>query len=98
MKGFIYFVRYGIPALFITVGFIVLFTVEESGHAWTGWAGFTGAGLSVLLLNVLHRMGHHSHLDREVDDAAREHFDKHGRWPDDAALHHFEKHRRWPDE
>jgi hypothetical protein len=79
----LFFVRYGLPAVLVLIGLVILLTVDDRGEAWTGWAGFTGAGISGLLLNVLHRTGHHSHLDREADEAARRHFDEHGRWPEE---------------
>ena len=39
--------------------------------------------LIVWLLNLLFRMSVQSNLDREREEAAREYFDEHGRWPDD---------------
>ena len=49
-------VRYGIPALLILAGLAALLFGPD-GAALEGWALFTGAGLSVLLLNVLYRVG-----------------------------------------
>ena len=45
------------------------------------WAGFTGAGLAVLLINVLVRIGNEGERDREREETARRYFDEHGRWP-----------------
>ena len=76
-------VRYGIAGALILVGQIVL--VADSGPegaGWEGWALFTGAGVAVLLLNVLFRMGVEGDRDREREEAARRYFDEHGRWPD----------------
>ena len=73
-------VRYGIPAALILAGLVCLFAAP-SGTAFEGWAAFTGAGLSVLLLNVLHRIGVQGDSERDREDAAREHFSKHGSWP-----------------
>ena len=42
-----------------------------------------GAGLAVLLLNVLYRYGATGDQERQDEDDAREYFGKHGRWPDD---------------
>ena len=76
------FVRYGVPALMIVVGAVVFFLVDDRVEAFTGWAGFTGAGLAVLLLNVFYRIGASGDEERDEEAEAREYFDKHGRWPD----------------
>ena len=75
------FVRYGIPVVLIVLG-QVLALVADEGVALEAWAMFTGAGVSVLLLNVLYRMGVQGDRDRDREDAARRYFDEHGRWPD----------------
>ena len=61
-------VRYGIPAALIVAGFVILFTTEGS-LKWDGWAMCVGAGLSVLLLNLLFRIG--AQGDREREDEER---------------------------
>jgi hypothetical protein len=77
-------VRYGIPAALILAGLIVL--VATSGDTRVeGWALFTGAGLSVLLLNILFRFGVKGEEDRAEEDAARAFFDEHGEWPEEKA-------------
>ena len=42
-----------------------------------------GAGLALLLLNVLFRYGAKGDRERDAEEAAREYFGKHGRWPDE---------------
>ena len=42
-----------------------------------------GAGLALLLLNVLYRYGAEGDRERDDEEAAREYFGKHGRWPDE---------------
>jgi high-affinity Fe2+/Pb2+ permease len=74
--------RYGLPALLVLAGFVILFTVDGSTR-WEGWAMCVGAGLAVLLLNVLYRYGATGDQERQDEDDAREYFGKHGRWPDD---------------
>jgi hypothetical protein len=48
-----------------------------------GWALFTGAGVAVLLLNMLFRIGAEGDKDRDREQEARDYFTEHGRWPDD---------------
>ncbi|HLM28247.1 MAG TPA: hypothetical protein VK304_14900 [Thermoleophilaceae bacterium] len=72
-------VRYGIPAAFVLAGFVVLVLDND---AWVAWAGFVGAGIAVLLLNVLFRMSFQGEADRDREQEARDFFDRHGRWPD----------------
>ena len=78
------FVRYGIPALLVLAG-VVCLLVAPSGSKGEGFALFTGAGLSVLLLNVLFRMGVSGDRERDREEAARTYFAEHGSWPADTA-------------
>jgi hypothetical protein len=75
-------VRYGIPGVLIVAGFVVLATAGGASR-WEGWAMCVGAGLSVLLLNLLFRLGVESDKDRDAEAAAREYLGKHGHWPDE---------------
>jgi hypothetical protein len=75
-------VRYGLPAVLIVAGFAILAFADGSAR-WEGWAMCVGAGLSVLLINVLFRFGARGDREREAEEAAREYFARHGRWPDD---------------
>jgi hypothetical protein len=77
------FVRYGIPGVLELIGIVLLLTQDDSVEGFHGWALFTGAALSVLLMNVLFRIGVQGERERDDEDAAREYFDKHGRWPDE---------------
>jgi Zn-dependent protease with chaperone function len=75
-------VRYGIAAALILVGQIVLVASSgPNGAGWEGWALFTGAGVAVLLLNLLFRMGVQGDTERHREEAARRYFEEHGRWP-----------------
>jgi hypothetical protein len=76
-------VRYGLPAALIVAGFVILFAGSDSVR-WDGWAMCVGAGLALLLLNVLFRYGAKGDREREAEDAAREYFAQHGRWPDES--------------
>jgi hypothetical protein len=75
-------IRYVVPAVLVVVGFVILFTADESLR-WEGWAMCVGAGLAVLLLNVLYRYGASGDRERTAEDAAREYFSEHGHWPDE---------------
>ncbi len=57
------------------------------GHGKTAAAG-AGVGLvivaiSVWMINWMFRMSIASNRERDREEAAREYFDRHGRWPDD---------------
>lgn len=73
-------IRYGIPAAFILVGQVVVIATGD----WVSWAGFTGAGLAILLIGLLVRIGNAGDREREREEAARVYFDEHGRWPDES--------------
>ena len=75
-------IRYVVPAVLVVAGFVILFTTDESLR-WEGWAMCVGAGLAILLLNVLYRYGASGDRERSAEDAAREYFSEHGRWPDE---------------
>src|SRR5262245_39972541 len=74
--------RYGIPLALVLAGFVLLFTVEDEIR-WDGWAMLVGSGLSVLLLNVLFRLGVSGDKERDAEEAAREYLTAHGHWPDE---------------
>jgi hypothetical protein len=74
--------RYGLPAVLIVVGFVLLFTVEGNLR-WEGWAMCVGSGLSILLLNALFRFGSRGDRERDREIEAREFYAQHGRWPDE---------------
>ena len=75
-------VRYVFPAALVLAGIVILLAGGGSDNAAEGWALFTGAGVSILLLNVLFRIGVQGDRDREREEAARSYFDRHGHWPD----------------
>ena len=76
-------IRYVLPAVLVIVGFVILFVADDS-LKWDGWAMCVGAGLALLLLNVLFRYGAKGDRERDAEEAAREYFGKHGRWPDES--------------
>ncbi|NLT05246.1 MAG: hypothetical protein GXY03_02940 [Solirubrobacterales bacterium] len=74
-------IRYGIPVALFAAG-IVLLIVNPWDDGFHAWSLFTGAGIAVLLLNLLHRMGVDGDRDRDREERARRYFDEHGHWPD----------------
>ena len=76
-------VRYLLPLGIFLLG-CALLIIDGGGK--TGWEGFfmaTGAALSVLLLNLLFRLGAAGDKERDAEEAAREHMARTGRWPDE---------------
>jgi hypothetical protein len=76
-------VRYALPGAICLVGLV--FLVVDPGANYEGAMALLGAGLSVLLVNLLFRFGITSDRDRAEEDAARREFDRTGRWPDEPA-------------
>ena len=62
---------------------IVVLPVVGGDLGWYGFASAIGAGLSVVLLNMLYRISVSDQRDREREEAARRYLDEHGTWPDD---------------
>jgi hypothetical protein len=75
-------VRYVIPAV-LFLGGLILLAIEPNATGLEGFAMATGAALSVLLLNWLFRAGVSGDRARVREEAAREFYAQHGRWPDD---------------
>lgn len=74
-------VRYGLPALIIIAG-ITLAASLRTTQAVEGGALLISAGASVYLLNLLFRVGVKGDKQRDKEEAARRHYDQHGKWPD----------------
>ena len=72
--------RYVLPALVTLAGLVIMAMGSETDLE--GGAAIVSAGLAIFFLNWLFRAGVAGDRDREAEDAAREHFDRHGRWPD----------------
>ncbi len=75
-------VRYGLPAGLVVAGFVLLIVAPDSSR-YEGFAMCVGAGLSLLLLNVLFRIGAIGDKERHREEAAREYLSEHGHWPDE---------------
>ncbi len=72
--------RYVLPAVVVLAGIIVMAFGGETNLE--GGGGIVSAGLAIILINWLLRLGSAGDDEREREDAAREYFDRHGRWPD----------------
>lgn len=78
----LWFVRYGIGILVCVAGVAaMLFGPEEARYE--GGAAIIGAGLAILLLNFLFRIGAQGDAERDDEEDARAYYAKHGRWPDE---------------
>ena len=73
-------VRYGLPAGLVIAGFVLLFAAPDDTR-FEGFSMSVGAGLAVLLLNWLFRIGAQGDREREKEEAAREYMAEHGHWP-----------------
>ena len=82
MRALVIGVRWVLPLVLaaIGVGFLIVGGDIESG------AGVSALmlALTVVLISLFLRGSIVSNRDREEEERAREHFDRHGRWPDDA--------------
>jgi hypothetical protein len=79
---FVWAVRYALPAAICLVG--LGFLVVDPSENFEGAMALLGAGLSVLLVNLLFRFGVAGDRERADEDAARRAFDRTGRWPDES--------------
>ncbi len=82
------FVRVWLPVVVTVPGlaFMVLGFALDRITWMEGGAGLVGAGLSIWLLNFFYRMSA-AERERDEEDAARQFFDRHGRWPDEPPPH-----------
>jgi hypothetical protein len=80
-------VRVWLPLVVVVVGTVLMCIGLFGGDDnWAeGGALIVSAGLSVWLLNVLHRVGVRGDHERDREQAARSYFDRHGRWPEEGA-------------
>lgn len=72
-------IRYVLPAAAVIAGIAIMLKGGESDLE--GGASIVSAGLAIYFLNWLFRIGASGDDQREAEDAAREHYDRHGRWP-----------------
>lgn len=84
MGRLVFFLRYVLPALICAVGLGlgVARGFDELGLEMA--VLLVAAGSSLYLMNLLLRVGISGDRERDEEDAAREYFDRHGRWPDES--------------
>jgi len=74
-------VRIGLPAAIAAAG-VVLLLVGGDSESGAGVV-LIGVAVMVLMINLFLRLAVRDTGDRDREEAAREHFDQHGRWPDE---------------
>ncbi len=74
--------RYGLPALVVLAGIAAL-ALNRTITGLEGFAMAIGVAGSILLLNVLYRVGVSGDRERDAEEAARAYLDEHGHWPDE---------------
>lgn len=72
-------VRYILPAAVVIAGIVVMALGGETDLE--GGGGIVSAGLAIYFINWLFRAGAAGERERDAEEAAREYFDRHGRWP-----------------
>ena len=82
VRGMLRFVRYGLPAVLVVAGFVLLIAAPDSTR-YEGFSMCVGAGLSLLLLNWLFRIGATGDRERDEEEAASDYLAEHGHWPDE---------------
>jgi hypothetical protein len=77
------FLRWWLPAIVCVAGVALAAANGFNDDSLEGASALIGAGLSIWLMNILWRIGISGDSERDDEQAAREYFDAHGRWPDD---------------
>ncbi|MCW2995204.1 MAG: hypothetical protein JWQ18_2699 [Conexibacter sp.] len=77
------FLRIYLPVAILVAGLVLIAARGGDETSIDGAAALWGAGLSVMLLNWLFRIGVSGEHARNEEDAARAYFDRHGHWPDE---------------
>ncbi|QEC46557.1 hypothetical protein FSW04_02500 [Baekduia soli] len=76
-------VRIWLPVAILVAGVALVIARGGDETSLEGASALWGAGLSVALLNWLHRVGVAGDRTRDDEDRARAYFDRHGHWPDE---------------
>lgn len=76
--------RLWLPAVLIVLGVVLLVADDFNGFGVDAFAAFVGAGASIILTNILWRMGVSGDEERDEEAEARKYLAEHGHWPDDS--------------
>jgi hypothetical protein len=71
--------RYVLPAVVTVAGVVVMAFGSETDLE--GGASIVSAGLAIYFLNWLFRIGVTGDRERDAEQAARDYYKRHGRWP-----------------
>ncbi len=66
----------------VVAGFVLL-ALNPGGFGVEGFSMAVGAGLSVLMLNWMFRLGVSGDRERAREEQARRYLEQHGHWPDE---------------
>jgi hypothetical protein len=72
-------VRYVLPVVVVLAGVVVMAFGSENDLE--GGASIVSAGLAIYFVNWLFRIGAESDHERDDEQAARDYYTRHGRWP-----------------
>ena len=72
-------IRYVLPVVVTLCGLVFMAFGGETDLE--GGASLVSAGLAIYFLNWLYRIGVQGDRERDSEEAAREYFARHGRWP-----------------
>lgn len=73
-------IRYVLPAMVVLAGIVIMALGSEVDLE--GGASILSAGLAIYFINWLFRLGAKGDSEREREDAARDYYTRHGRWPE----------------
>ena len=74
--------RYWLPGLMFVAGILILSFGDESVR-YEGFGLCSGAALALAVFAQLVRLNTSGAGDREREEAARDYYTEHGRWPDE---------------
>jgi hypothetical protein len=72
-------IRYVLPVVVTVCGLVIMAFGSETDLE--GGASIVSAGLAIYFVNWLYRIGVSGDRERDTEEAAREYFAEHGRWP-----------------
>jgi hypothetical protein len=72
-------IRYVLPVVVTVCGLVIMAFGSEADLE--GGASIVSAGLAIYFLNWLYRIGVQGDRERLTEEAARDYFSRHGRWP-----------------